>query len=145
VNIVAAIDDSKATVHVLERAIRQARQSQDTLHVIHVFHPPAVYYSMADAYEIDDTRIEEAEADAVWELAAPMLHDAGVQWVRKDLRGYPPASIVNYADEAGADMILIGNRGRGDFLSLALGSTSHGVIHDARCDVLVVKVSPEQS
>lgn len=143
-NIVAAIDDSKATAHVLERAIGQARQSHATLHVIHVFHPPAVYYSMAGAYEIDDARMEEAEAEAVWGQATPVLDGAGVEWVRMDMRGYPAGSIVEYADEVDADLIVIGNRGRGDFVSLALGSTSHGVIHDARCDVLVVKESPEQ-
>lgn len=137
--IVAAIDNSQATRHVLDRAIRQARQSDATLHVIHVFHPPAVYYSMAGAYELDDAHIEKAETEAVWELATPILDDAPVDWIRKDARGYPPTCIIAYADEADADLIVIGNRGRGDFLSLALGSTSHGVIHDARCDVLVVK------
>ena len=43
------------------------------------------------------------------------------------------------ADEAGADLIVVGSHGRHG-LALLLGSTANGVLHGAMCDVLAVRV-----
>ncbi|HEX2153030.1 MAG TPA: universal stress protein [Acidimicrobiia bacterium] len=138
-SIVAAVDSSGATASVLARAIRQARQAGASLQVIHVYEPPTVTYSMAGIHELDDGRLAEAEAEAVWGGASPVLDDSGIDWVRHDARGYPPTAIADFAKEVDADLIVIGSRGKGAFLSLALGSTSHGVLHRAGCDVVVVR------
>lgn len=143
--IIAAVDGSPAGADVLERAIAQAKAKNDTLHVVHVFQPPTVVYGMAGAYIFEERALAEAELKAVWDAAEPILEGAGVEWVRADLSGYPPAAITEYAKDVEADMIVIGTRGRGEFRSLVLGSTSHGVIHDSPCDVLVVKSEPLES
>lgn len=138
-SIVAAVDSSPAASDVLSAAIAHAAPTQSTLHVIHVFQPPTAVYGMAGAYVFDENALAEAEQKAVWDLAEPLLDGAGVEWVRADLSGYPPAQITSYARDVEATLIVIGTRGRGEFRSLVLGSTSHGVIHDSPCDVLVVK------
>lgn len=142
--IVAAIDASPAARPILERALEHARLAGAELHVAHVFQPPSSVYSMEGIYIIEDERFEEAERKLVWDDANQMLKDAPIEWVRADLHGYPATAIVEYATEIGADLIVLGTRGRGGFSSLVLGSTSHGVIHDAPCDVLVVRTKPEE-
>jgi nucleotide-binding universal stress UspA family protein len=137
--IIAAVDGSPAARNVLTRAIAQAKASGTTLHAIHVFQPPTVVYGMAGAYIFEEGALAEAEQQAVWASAEPVLDESGIDWVRTDLTGYPPAVITEYATDIGASLIVVGTRGRGEFRSLVLGSTSHGVIHDAPCDVLVVK------
>ncbi len=136
--IVAAIDTSPIVPTVLNRALEQARQSGADLHVVHVFHPPETYWA-GGAYIFDDQELEQAERNRVWEMAAQVLDEADLEWTQVDLRGYPATLIAEYAATVDARLIVIGTRGRGEFRSLLLGSTSHGVIHDAPCDVLVVR------
>jgi nucleotide-binding universal stress UspA family protein len=53
------------------------------------------------------------------------------------LVGDPADEIIRAAEEAGADLILMGTRGRGRIGSL-LGSVSQAVLHRARTTVMVV-------
>lgn len=50
-----------------------------------------------------------------------------------------PASIVNYAENTGVDLIVVGTRGRSGFKRLLLGSVASDVLTYAHCPVLVVK------
>lgn len=143
-SVIAAVDGSAASPDVLTRAVEQARAAGTTLHVVHVFQPPTVVYGMAGAYVFDERAIAESEQAAVWDAITPQLEGTDVEWVRADLSGYPAAVITEYAKDIEADLIVIGTRGRGEFRSLVLGSTSHGVIHDSPCDVLVVKSQLEE-
>jgi nucleotide-binding universal stress UspA family protein len=143
-SIIAAVDGSPLTRRILERAVAQAEAAGSTLHVVHVFQPPTVVYGMAGAYVFEERELAEAEQNAVWEEIGPQLDGVGIDWVRADLTGYPPAVITEYAKDVGATLIVVGTRGRGEFRSLVLGSTSHGVIHDSPCDVLVVKPPAEE-
>lgn len=139
-SILAAVDNSPMASKVLAKAIDQARQSGLPLHVVHVYQPPAVVYGMQGPLVFDDSELVEAELAAVWDAVEPQLQSAGIEWERVDLNGYPPAAITEYARALEATLIVMGTRGRGNFESLVLGSTSHGVIHDSPCDVLIVKV-----
>lgn len=137
--VVAAIDSSPTARHVVARAVEQARYTSSSLDVVHVFHPPTAIYTMAGTYVFDEEQMADAERDAVWENVTADLDASGIEWTRVDLRGYPPSVIAEYADEVDAGLIVVGTRGRGGISSLVLGSTSRGLIHDASCDVLVVK------
>ncbi|MEX1043540.1 MAG: universal stress protein [Acidimicrobiia bacterium] len=142
-SIIAAVDGSPVGRNVLSKAVEQARLTNTKLHVVHVFQPPTVVYGMAGTYIFDEQALAESEQKAVWEAVGPQLAETGVEWVRADLSGYPPTAITEYAKDVDATLIVIGTRGHGEFRSLVLGSTSHGVIHDSPCDVLVVK-QPEE-
>lgn len=77
----------------------------------------------------------------VWQTAGtqppPTVHAFGVTEAR---RRFPLAdvAITGYADEVGADLIVMATHGRSGIGRLALGSTAEGVLRRAPCPVLTV-------
>lgn len=57
--------------------------------------------------------------------------------------GGPAQTILEAADQLGADAIVIGTRGHGRMKSLLLGSVSHSVVQHATRPVLVVPPGPQ--
>jgi nucleotide-binding universal stress UspA family protein len=137
--VVTGVDSSDHAVKVLGRAIDEARRREAELHVVHVFNPPMIYMEVP----IDMGEIAEGERRAVWSQLESPLSRAEVPVTRVDLDGYPPDVLVAYATDVDASVLVVGTRGRGDFASLILGSTSHRAIQLATCDVLVVKHDQE--
>ena len=82
------------------------------------------------------------EANAQVAASVDVLTQAGVKAhgeVRNTIFGYAAREIVSDADEVGADVIVMGSRGRGDLTGLLLGSTAHKVIHLSHRPVLIVR------
>jgi nucleotide-binding universal stress UspA family protein len=136
--IVCGIDGSEQSSAALERAIEWADATGAALHVVHAVFIPGNLAQVLEHTLVDVAEVESEERDSVWEAAHGLLEGREAIWV--DRRGYPPDVLADYVDEVEADLLVVGSRGRGDFASLVLGSTSHGVLHRVRCDVLMVKV-----
>jgi nucleotide-binding universal stress UspA family protein len=56
------------------------------------------------------------------------------------LEGDPATEIVNYARDAGIDLIAMGTHGRTGLERLLMGSVAEKVMREAACSVLVVKL-----
>jgi nucleotide-binding universal stress UspA family protein len=82
----------------------------------------------------DEERAVAAEAVAGWSEKYPdvVVH----QHVVND---HPVKALVDHS--RGAELVVVGSRGRGGFGGLLLGSVSQGVLHHAHCPVLVVRPS----
>ena len=91
---------------------------------------------MSNPYQIDLYALEEEHLSDAYDKAKTTLTKEPTMVMR---RGEPAHEIIAYAEETGADFIVVGSRGRGGVKSLLLGSTSHSVIHGAPCDVVVVR------
>jgi nucleotide-binding universal stress UspA family protein len=137
--VVVGVDESPHAAMVVRRAIDEARRRNAELHAVYVFHPPVLPYM---GFTVD---MAVGQRKAVWERIRRELAVSGVDHREIDLEGYPPDVLVGYAKNISAELLVVGTRGRGDFASLVLGSTSHRAIHLSDCDVLVVKGGPEPS
>ena len=83
-------------------------------------------------------------ADTAW--AHALLDDARARLTARHVSvttvepvGDAAEQIVDTAEAVGADLVIIGTRNGHTLEHLVLGSTSVGVLHHARCDVLVVR------
>ena len=134
--IVVGFDGSDHSARALDLAIEEARLRQATLEVVYAYVVP-VYWT-APQYPVELPQVEDdiiREAEALVDKAAADV-PSGVEVKRVIARG-PAAHVLLEAAE-GADLLIVGSRGRGGFRGLLLGSTSHQLVTHAPCPVVVV-------
>ncbi len=97
-------------------------------------HPLVGHFVGAEGKSFMDV-CEEVVANAQKQLA-----DAGVSNVTsKVLKGDPASEIIDYADKAKCDLILIHTHGMGFVKRFAVGSVANTIVHHANVPVLVIK------
>lgn len=135
--IIVGVDDSDMAELAAKRAIDLGGRLDAEIDVVSVSHVPStVLAAMAGVPTVAED-FAQAQREAVWNRIAPLME--GTTARRVDLEGYPPDALIQYAKATSADLIVVGSRGRGDLASLLLGSTSHRVVNNALCDVMVVR------
>jgi nucleotide-binding universal stress UspA family protein len=110
------------------------------LHVVYVTDVTPAILHMASDVTIDTVAIARIQQEAVWKAVTPLIEGLeGVEVSRVDLDGYPADRLVDYCDQQGAELLVVGTRGRGRLAATFLGSTSSRALEHAHCDVLVAK------
>jgi nucleotide-binding universal stress UspA family protein len=146
--IVVGVDGSRHATAALRWAADEARLRSATLQVVHAwtFVPVAtpadsglVPMAWTDNVELLDVTRQAAQEAAVAQVADVLGpdHDASISVVE----GGPAEALIDAA--ADADLLVVGNRGRGNIAAALLGSTSAKVADEAPCPVVVVRAQPE--
>jgi nucleotide-binding universal stress UspA family protein len=85
-----------------------------------------------------DTReIAKAQHATVHDKVGEALGERSFE--RVGLEGYPPDELADYTGGVGADLLVLGSRGRGRVAGAVLGSTSLRCLEQAEVPVLIVK------
>jgi len=84
---------------------------------------------------------EGAQTEQVLQQAAKHLGKFGVKIATKSVMGDVADAIVDAAEQEGADLIVVGNRGMMGSKRFLLGSVPNHVSHNSPCDVLIVKTT----
>lgn len=139
--IVVGIDGSPQSVQAATRALELGRQLKAVVKLVHAL-PPLIYppeAMMVPTVDLDSARWEAAEVTMAQALR--VLADAaqGVEVQSEVVNGTPAEALVETAERQGAQLIVVGSRGRGPISRLLLGSTADRVVHLARANVLVVR------
>jgi nucleotide-binding universal stress UspA family protein len=82
---------------------------------------------------------EKKEAADMLDAARAHLATQGIDAHSIEGEGDAADVIVEAAEQVGADLIVVGTRGRGTGKRALLGSVSTKVAHHAPCDVLIVR------
>ena len=139
--ILLAMDGSKHAMKALEYARDLALRDNAQVIVVHAF-------SWIPS-DLEDERRDQAIASVVAkgqriaDRAVEALRQAGLEVIVEVLEGPPANAILRVAKARQCDLIVMGSRGRGEAVSLLLGSVSHRVIAHANIPVLVVS-APEK-
>jgi nucleotide-binding universal stress UspA family protein len=140
-HIVVGIDGSDPSKAALRWAVAEARMRNARLTVVLAWRFPSLaltpyggatlpMLTMADlqkqAESVAHTTVAEVMDEAL---------DPPVELVIR--RGHPVDVLLEEAK--GADLVVVGSRGRGGFSGALLGSVSTAVVHHAECPVLVFR------
>jgi nucleotide-binding universal stress UspA family protein len=135
--IVVAVDGSEHADRALRMGIDLAGRFGAEVRVVSVVEPtylPPEPYGLAE--QVDKATREEAARLVA--AAVKSVSDAGVSAKGDVLDGSPADAVARLADECGADLVVVGSRGRGALGRLFLGSVSDRLVHFLRRPVLVV-------
>ena len=137
-DILVPTDGGEQMGSVIDAAVDIAAQRGATVHALSVI-DRGVFLTLddglTDAVEEELTANAEGAVRAVTEAAeaAEIEHEAVVR------RGRPGEEIVAYADEIGADLIVMGTHGHGGVERYLLGSTAEKVIRTAPIPVMTIR------
>lgn len=138
-NILAAFDGSELSVKSLEKAVKFSQEHAAALEVIHVCHIPVpVFGGPLYAAPFNEEKDYLLAAQSIIDEAKRLTSQlADVKAILK--QGQPAPAILEYAEESGCDLIVMGSRGLGGLREVVLGSVSHHVVQHAKVPVLIVK------
>lgn len=138
--ILVPVDFSSVTPAVMRAACALAKLTDGQLVLMHVVEPPVV----VDVYGLGQELLAESQA-ASEQITTRKLRGLVQQCTRAEVKaravqqgGKPVREIVATAKRLRAAYIVIGTHGHGAAYDLIAGSTTNGVLRNARCPVLVV-------
>jgi nucleotide-binding universal stress UspA family protein len=132
--VLAGIDGSAASLNALSWAARQAELTGARLEILAAWEWPT---SFGWAVPVPSDFDPEAEVRAQLDDAVESVRAAHPS-VRIDahvVHGHPAPALVEASK--GADVLVVGSRGHGEFLGMLIGSVSEYCTTNAHCPVLV--------
>lgn len=158
--IFVAIDRSQLTDQVFEEALKLAQMFQAQLRLFHSLSNPNLTDVvglpipvdlgmnadlLTQTYLLEQERIakEREEGHALLQKYSTQAIGLGIstEFEQKE-GGETGPTICEDAQQWGADLIIVGRRGRTGLAEILLGSISNYVLHHAHCCVLVVQNWP---
>jgi nucleotide-binding universal stress UspA family protein len=142
-SIVVGTDGSETARRAVETAIELARGLGAHIDVVCAYEPVPSARPRAEARPAPPDREwivnPREDADATLREAAEAIGVRGRRGARVRARGRRRRPILDVGEERGADLIVVGNRGRTGARRFLLGSVPNRVSHHAPCAVLIVR------
>jgi nucleotide-binding universal stress UspA family protein len=135
--ILVPTDGSTGTAHVALQALDLAEQYDATVHTIHVIDENASAFLSESGGDTDP--LSERAEDAV-RTVEQMAESHGIDVVTVVREGKPAETILQYADEIDADVIVAGTHGRSGIKRHLIGSVAERLVRHATCPVLTIRL-----
>ncbi len=134
--IVVGTDGSPSSTKAVEWAAHQAELTGAVLEVLMTWEWPASYgWSLPVPSEYDPAQDAEQALEKTLEPVRKAYPTVTFQ--STVLEGHPAPLLVKAS--RGADLLVVGSRGHGEFAGMLLGSVSEHCVTNAHCPVLVFR------
>lgn len=148
--IVVGIDGSEGSFHALRWAIHEAECHRASLDVVAAWEYPLLGSAKGEGLlaaidfgkAVDWSRVRAEAEVALAETIAGITSDTDVAVDTRLVEGNASEVLLEAAE--GAELLVVGARGRGGFSALLLGSVSSQCVQHSPCPVVVVR-APEVS
>lgn len=138
--IALATDGSEGSRRALRVAVDLAGRTGAELHVAHAWRFVEPYAGYTGGVWSDYTHLYEREARRLIDAQIDAIEALGGTVDGTHLLKTPPIdALLGLCDEITPDLLVMGSRGLGPLRRVLVGSVSEGVVHHARCPVLVVR------
>ncbi|WP_227374291.1 universal stress protein [Haladaptatus halobius] len=131
-------DGSKQTEGALETALDVASQYGATVHALYVVNTAGIATADPDSRRQIVETFENRSDDAV-EAVAEAAAEAGVDCTTAVARGAPADEILDYAEDEGIDLVVMGTHGRTGLGRFLLGSVAERVARHSTMPVMLVR------
>ncbi len=143
--IVVGTDGSETAAKAVGQAAELAASVGAVLLIVSAFEPVSGSRLKEEAQQVpDDVRWmvnPREDVDATLQGAAEQAAEKGADSRTFARQGDPADAILDVAEEQGADLIIVGNKGMTGAKRFLLGSVPNKVSHHAPCSVLIVRTT----
>lgn len=143
--MVVGTDSSDTATEAVRQATELARTMGAKVYLVSAYEPVPESRLRAQRLQVPENlqwMINPREdVDRTLEECAEEMRSAGLEVETLAREGDPADSILDVAEEKGADMIVIGNKGMTGAKRFLLGSVPNKVSHHAPCSVLIIRTS----
>ncbi|WP_129305306.1 universal stress protein [Streptomyces sp. L2] len=134
--VVVGVDGSQSSYEALRWAVRHAGLIGGTVEAVAVWELPGLYGWSGPAVDMDVDE-DETRRKMNEELTEVVGADAAASLLTRVVHGNPADVLLRAAE--GAEILVVGSRGRGGFTRALLGSVSQHVSQHASCPVVIVR------
>lgn len=132
--VVVGADDSQTARQAVVIAAEIAQLAGGKLHIVTAYDPKAVRtQDLPEEFRYSSTL---HPADVLLDGLSRLVSERGLEPVVHAAAGGPVDAIIQVAEQVGADLIVVGNRGMKGARRV-LGSVPNSVAHAASCSVLI--------
>jgi nucleotide-binding universal stress UspA family protein len=144
-SIVVGTDGSSTAQEAVRQAAQLAKSVNAKVYIVSAFEP------VSDARLRDEQ--QQVPEDLQWmvnpredvedalEAGAQPLQDDGLVVETIARQGDPADAILDVAEEKGADLIVVGNKGMKGAKRFLLGSVPNKISHHAPCSVMIIRTT----
>jgi nucleotide-binding universal stress UspA family protein len=144
-SIVVGTDGSETAAKAVDAAVELAQLSGATLEIVSAYEPVSSQRLREEARQVPPDLQwminRRADVDSTLSQAAERARGGGVTPQTHAREGDPADAILDVAEELGADLIVVGNKGMTGAKRFLLGSVPNKVSHHAPCAVMIIRTT----
>jgi nucleotide-binding universal stress UspA family protein len=144
-SLVVGTDGSDTAKEAVRQATELAKSVGGRVHLVSAYEPVSETRLREERVQVPDDLQwmvnPREDVEATLKEAAGGIESAGVDVATYAREGDPADAILDVAEEQGADLIVVGNKGMTGARRFLLGSVPNKVSHHAPCSVMIIRTT----